>query len=219
MSWRQIIKDDTSKSKAAAAFKARQKTENTGEESGDVFVAHMFDSTVGPEPKGEQLQENLTTSARASDRWFRERRKNRDAPHLLEVPNEVLVLNGGPLQITGNILLIHEDGRVQYASHLSLCRCGHSRSRPVCDDQHVEMEFLHSGKIFEVSEITASSRPSKITFTCIKDGPIKFRGRIKVHNQSGQECVKMSGSLCRCGQSARKPFCDGSHSRVGFKTG
>ena len=219
MSWREIIKDDTSKSKAAAAFKLRQKPETTSEESGDVFVAYMDESTEGQGSKGAQQQENLTTSARAINRWFRERRKNQGARRLLEVPNEVLVSNGGPLQIIGNIILIHEDGSVQYANHLSLCRCGHSRSKPVCDDQHVDMEFLHSGKIFEVSEFAASSRPSKITISCIKDGPIKFSGRIKVHNQFGQECVKMRGSLCRCGQSARKPFCDGSHSRIGFKTG
>ena len=211
--------DDVTKSAAAAAFKVQQEPDNTSEKSEDAFIAYMDESTEGQESKGAQQQENLTTSAKALDRWFRERQKNQGAPRLLEVPNEVLVSNGGPLQVTGNITLVHEDGRVQYANHLSLCRCGHSRSRPVCDDQHVDMEFLHSGKIFEVSEVAASSRPSKITISCIKDGPITFRGRMRLHNQFGQECVKMRGSLCRCGQSASKPFCDGSHSRVGFKTG
>ena len=71
----------------------------------------------------------------------------------------------------------------------------------------------------EVTEIPASSNPSKITISCIKDGPITFRGRLRLHNQFGQECVKMRGSLCRCGHSANKPFCDGSHERVGFRTG
>ena len=211
--------DDATKSAAAAAFKFQHEPEITSEKSGDAFIAYMDESTEGQESKSTPQKENLTTSARALDRWFRERQKNQGAPRLLEVPNEVLVANGGPLQVTGNITLVHEDGRVQYANHLSLCRCGHSRSRPVCDDQHVDKEFLHSGKIFEVSEVAASSRPSKITISCIKDGPITFRGRMRLHNQFGQECVKMRGSLCRCGQSASKPFCDGSHSRVGFKTG
>lgn len=211
--------DNATKSAAAAALKVHQEPGVSSKESSDAFVAYMDDSTAQPESKGAQQQENLTTTARALDRWFMERQKNQGAPRLLEVPNEVLVSNGGPLQITGNITLVHEDGKIQYANHLSLCRCGHSKSKPVCDDQHVDMEFLNSGKIFEVSEIAASSRPSKITISCIKDGPITFRGRMRLHNQFGQECVKMRGSLCRCGQSASKPFCDGSHSRVGFKTG
>ena len=211
--------EDATKSATAIAANIGQDPEKTSVEPGDSFIAYMDDSTDEQESKGAQQQENLTTSARALDRWFKERQKNQGAPRLLEVPNEGLVSNGGPLQITGNITLVHEDGRVQYANHLSLCRCGHSRSKPVCDDQHVDMEFINSGKIFEVSEIAASSRPSKITISCIKDGPITFRGRIRMHNQFGQECVKMRGSLCRCGQSASKPFCDGSQSRVGFKTG
>ena len=211
--------DNATKSAAAAAVKVRQKPKNTGEESGDAFIAYMDDSTDGSESKGTQQQEDLTTTARALDRWFRERQKNQGTPRLLEVPNEALVTNGGPLQITGNITLVREDGKVHYANHISLCRCGHSRSKPVCDDQHVDMEFLNSGKIFEVSEVAASLRPSKITISCIKDGPITFRGRLRLHNRFGQECVKMRGSLCRCGQSASKPFCDGSHSRTGFKTG
>ncbi len=211
--------DDASKSAATAALKVQQEPEITSNESGDAFIAYMDESGDGSQPNGAQQQEDLTTSARALDRWFKERQKNQGAPRLLEVPNETLVSNGGPLQVTGNITLVHEDGRVQYANHVSLCRCGHSGSKPVCDEQHVDMEFLNSGKIFEVSEITATSRPSKITISCIKDGPITFRGRMRLHNQFGQECVKMRGSLCRCGQSASKPFCDGSHARVGFKTG
>jgi CDGSH-type Zn-finger protein len=211
--------DDATKSAAAAALGIEQDSKSTNANSTDAFVAYMDDSAEKVESKSAQNQEDLTTSAKALDRWFKERQKNHGAPRLLEVPNETLVANAGPLQITGNITLVHEDGSVQYANHLSLCRCGHSKSKPVCDEQHLEAEFLNSGKIHEVSEIAVSHRPSKITISCIKDGPITFRGRMRLHNQFGQECVKMRGSLCRCGQSASKPFCDGSHSRVGFKTG
>jgi CDGSH-type Zn-finger protein len=210
--------DGTTKSAASAATRIKQDPESTSKQSGEAFVAYMDDSTVQSESPvaGKQKQ---STSAKALDRWFRERQKNQGEPRLLEVPNESLVTNAGPLQLTGNITLVHDSGEVQYANHLTLCRCGHSGSKPTCDGQHLEMEFLNPGKISEASEISASHHPSKITLSCIKDGPITFRGRLRLHNQFGQECVKMRGSLCRCGQSASKPFCDGSHSRVGFKTG
>lgn len=211
--------DDATKLAAAAAARPDDKPGTTRRDSSESFVAYMNDPAkkAGAAP-GTAHKENLTTSAKALDRWFRERQKNQGAPRLLDVPNEALVTNGGPLQITGNITLVNEDGSVQYANHLTLCRCGSSRSKPTCDGQHLEREFLHPGKIAEASEIPASQRPSKITISCIKDGPITFRGRLRLHNQFGQECVKMRGSLCRCGQSANKPFCDGSHERTGFKS-
>lgn len=210
--------DDASKLAATAAARSEQEPEPTRRNSSESFVAYMNDSAEQAGRSSAGSQENLTTSAKALDRWFRERQKNQGAPRLLDVPNEVLVSNGGPLQITGNLTLVKEDGSVQYANHLTLCRCGSSRSKPVCDGQHLDREFLNSGKISEASEIPASQRPSKITLSCIKDGPITFRGRLRLHNQFGQECVKMRGSLCRCGQSANKPFCDGSHERVGFRS-
>lgn len=210
--------DDTTKRAASTAARIDQDPESISQKSGTAFVAYMDDST----DQGESTlagQKDLTTSAKALDRWFKERQKNLGAPRLLEVPNEALVTNAGPLQITGNITLVTEDGSVQYANHITLCRCGHSGSKPNCNGQHVDMEFLNSGKIPEASEISASQNPSKLTISCIRNGPITFRGRLRMHNQFGQECVKMRGSLCRCGQSASKPFCDGSHSRIGFKTG
>jgi CDGSH-type Zn-finger protein len=210
--------DDVTKLAAAAAARSDPEPGPASRNSSESFVAYMNDAVEPAARSAVGQPENLTTSAKALDRWFRERQKSQGAPRLLEVPNEALVTNGGPLQITGNITLVKEDGSVQYANHLTLCRCGSSKSKPTCDGQHLEREFLNSGKISEASEIPASQRPSKITISCIKDGPITFRGRLRLHNQFGQECVKMRGSLCRCGQSANKPFCDGSHERVGFRT-
>ncbi|RPH99530.1 MAG: CDGSH iron-sulfur domain-containing protein [Lysobacterales bacterium] len=210
--------DDITKLAAAAAARPEKEPDTTSSDSSESFVAYMNDSVEQTGTSSVGHAENLTTSAKALDRWFRERQKSQGAPRLLEVPNEALVTNGGPLQVTGNITLVREDGSVVYANHLTLCRCGGSKSKPTCDGQHLEREFLNPGKIGEASEIPASQRPSKITISCIKDGPITFRGRLRLHNQFGQECVKMRGSLCRCGQSANKPFCDGSHERVGFRT-
>ena len=210
--------DDTTKQAASAAVRIDPDPKSTSQKSGEAFVAYMNDPAEKAESSTSK-QPGLTTTAKALDRWFTERQKNQGAPRLLEVPNEALVTNAGPLQLTGNITLVHEDGTVQYSNHVTLCRCGASGTKPTCNGQHLEREFLNPGKISEASEIAASQRPSKITLSCIKDGPITFRGRLRLHNQFNQECVKMRGSLCRCGQSASKPFCDGSHTRTGFKTG
>ena len=210
--------EDARKSAAAAALRTDRDAKTTSDENSDSFVAFM--NEPAPEAQGtEDENGNLTTTARALDRWFRERQKQQGAPRLLEIPNEAMISSGGPLQVTGNITLVNEDGSIQYANHLTLCRCGHSNSKPTCDESHLDREFLHTGKFSAMSEIAGSSRASKITISLIKDGPITFRGRLRLHNQFGQECVKMRGSLCRCGQSASKPFCDGSHERTGFKSG
>jgi CDGSH-type Zn-finger protein len=51
------------------------------------------------------------------------------------------------------------------------------------------------------------------------NGPIRLEGDIVILDQEGRP-FGLAGrtvvSLCRCGQSANKPFCDGTHGRVGF---
>ena len=53
------------------------------------------------------------------------------------------------------------------------------------------------------------------------NGPLRIEGSFTIHDQSGKE-FGLAGrtviSLCRCGHSANKPFCDGSHARVGFES-
>jgi CDGSH-type Zn-finger protein len=216
----QISMDDTSKSTAKVVSEDLPESPTysknpQGSEVSSTFVAFMDDTAKhdSPEPSGQ-----LNTTAKALDRWFKERQKQDAQPRLLEIPNEALITSAGPLRITGNLTIVDEEGKVTYANHIDLCRCGKSRGKPHCDGQHLDAEFLHSGRMQEVSDAPSSDRPAKITLSCNKDGPVTFRGRLRLHNSVGQECTKIRGALCRCGQSANKPFCDGSHEKVGFRS-
>jgi CDGSH-type Zn-finger protein len=55
--------------------------------------------------------------------------------------------------------------------------------------------------------------------TPLNNGPIRIEGDFQVFDPSGKEFGlggRTSLSLCRCGLSANKPFCDGAHARNGF---
>ena len=50
------------------------------------------------------------------------------------------------------------------------------------------------------------------------DGPLFLSGDFEIRAPDGTVlCAGQKAALCRCGQSANKPFCDGAHKRVGFK--
>ncbi len=58
---------------------------------------------------------------------------------------------------------------------------------------------------------------AKVTIS--NNGSIRIEGDFTVHDAEGREFGlggRTAVSLCRCGQSENKPFCDGSHKRVGF---
>lgn len=182
----------------------------------DLFEVNPSPEYQGPEKEGlsapqaepKNKKNDIPTDEKALDRWFLEQRGNKRVPKRLNVPNEAMVTSGGPLKITGNLTLIDEDGSVTHANHLTLCRCGASRSKPICDDQHLDIEFLDNGNIHKASDCMPVKQPQTLTITCIKDGPLKFRGYLRVYNSKGQQCLSMQGALCRCGKSTNKPFCD-----------
>ena len=58
---------------------------------------------------------------------------------------------------------------------------------------------------------------TKITVN--NNGPIKVEGDFEICDPTGQPfglAGRTAISLCRCGHSGNKPFCDGSHKAVGF---
>ncbi len=59
-----------------------------------------------------------------------------------------------------------------------------------------------------------------VTITVRPNGPFRVEGPIKLMDANGAEwdlTGKPAVSLCRCGASTRKPFCDGMHSKIGFQ--
>ena len=56
--------------------------------------------------------------------------------------------------------------------------------------------------------------------TCMNNGPILIEGEFEILDPAGAKfglAGRTAIKLCRCGQSANKPFCDGSHNRTGFQ--
>jgi CDGSH-type Zn-finger protein len=50
------------------------------------------------------------------------------------------------------------------------------------------------------------------------DGPLWVRGGVRIESEDGRNYeVRNRMTLCRCGRSRNKPFCDGTHEIVGFR--
>jgi CDGSH-type Zn-finger protein len=61
---------------------------------------------------------------------------------------------------------------------------------------------------------------TEVKITVRPNGPFRVEGPIKLVDAQGGEwdlTGKPAISLCRCGASANKPFCDGAHNKIGFQ--
>lgn len=101
------------------------------------------------------------------------------------------------------------------AKEVWLCRCGKSQDKPFCDGSHRTAGFTDAatypaGKIEDVSYAALSVDPRP-------NGPLLVTGGVEVCDAAGTVIFRGDRcALCRCGGSATKPFCDGSHRSLGF---
>jgi CDGSH-type Zn-finger protein len=59
----------------------------------------------------------------------------------------------------------------------------------------------------------------KVTIQTRANGPYLVKGPLRLIDADGHE-FQVAGdtiALCRCGGSTKKPFCDGTHSKIGFQ--
>ena len=55
------------------------------------------------------------------------------------------------------------------------------------------------------------------TVTPMRDGPLLVSGKIEVRREDGSIETLPRATLCRCGESQHKPFCDNQHLAAGFR--
>ncbi len=133
--------------------------------------------------------------------------------------NTLTVSGNGPYFVRGNLAIegaAPDMPGVKFRA--ALCRCGHSKNKPFCDNSHEAAGFKDYGA---VGETGGGSRVDgdRLTLKPLKNGPLHVTGNLSITAGSG--VTRWRGTeawLCRCGHSRNKPFCDGSHRKAGFSS-
>lgn len=135
--------------------------------------------------------------------------------------NVVVVEPDGPLYLRGDIEIVTDDDTTLLTdTRIALCRCGASENKPLCDNSHVDVEFKAAGtESTPESDSQTKDTDGTLTVTAVPDGPLRFQGRFDIRQADTTTTVRESATaLCRCGSSANKPFCDGTHSEIDFSS-
>jgi CDGSH-type Zn-finger protein/uncharacterized Fe-S cluster protein YjdI len=179
-----------------------------------VFIANVKGPWINPDAiSTEALTEIAHACVSGAIRY-----KRKDG-HVDEMPppvNLISVREGGPYAVRADIQL---DGAPAASYRYTLCRCGASKNKPFCDGSHHEVNFIASGEPPTTKADMLPVRDGPLAIDPLPDGPLQVRGNVEIISGTGRVVARVeSARLCRCGASNTKPFCDGSHARVGFKS-
>ena len=179
----------------------------------DVFVPNVEGAWIHPDnatPDGvAEIARNCPSGAISFERL--DGGENETAPAV----NVVRVRENGPLAFHGE-LTIEGHGT---ALRATLCRCGASRNKPFCDGSHAQAGFVATGEPVTQESQPLPVRNGTLNVTPRPNGPLKVDGSLEVCSGTGRTVTRDTETwLCRCGGSANKPFCDGTHRKNGFKS-
>lgn len=128
--------------------------------------------------------------------------------------NTVRVRENGPLAIEAELVV---RGEVQSVPRATLCRCGKSKKKPFCDGSHTGAGFVSTGEPGKIVFEPLAVRNGPLHVEPLPNGPLRVVGNLEIVSGTGRTCSQIKETLfCRCGHSENKPYCDGSHVKVGF---
>ena len=83
-----------------------------------------------------------------------------------------------------------------------------------------QMKFTASGEPASAKTDMLVSRDIILAVDPETDGPLRMRGNMELISGTGRVAARVTQArLCRCGGSANRPFCDGTHAKIGFRSG
>ena len=101
----------------------------------------------------------------------------------------------------------------------TLCRCGASKNKPFCDSSHHDVGFSATGEPPSGKTDMLAVRDGALAIDPEINGPLAVRGNLEITSGTGRVVARVTTArLCRCGGSSTKPFCDGTHAKIGFKS-
>jgi CDGSH-type Zn-finger protein/uncharacterized Fe-S cluster protein YjdI len=128
--------------------------------------------------------------------------------------NVVRVRENGPYAVSAAVAM--NDATLTRAT---LCRCGQSKNKPYCDNSHIAAKFAATGEPETIASDPLEFRGGALTIDPLPDGPLQLMGNVEICAGTGRTVTRAQNArLCRCGGSSTKPFCDGTHARIGFKS-
>lgn len=145
-------------------------------------------------------------------------RKDGSAEEAIPEQNRIILWHDGPLQIIGDLSIQGADVAIEQETRATLCRCGASQNKPFCDNTHKKIDFKAPAFAPKKDANPDADVSGKVTLTANENGPIQVEGNFRIEAEDGT--VQYTGTktwLCRCGGSSSKPFCDGTHSKIGFE--
>jgi len=176
----------------------------------DVFVPNVEGEWIHPDAATPEevarLADNCPSGAIAFERL--DGGPEEKAPMV----NTARVLENGPIALRGDLLIAGKR-----AFRATLCRCGASKNKPYCDTSHHGVPFEATGEPATVESKALAVRDGVLTVTPAKNGPLLLAGNVEVISGTGRTINRVQKcALCRCGNSKNKPFCDGTHTKIGF---
>ena len=129
------------------------------------------------------------------------------------IVNTVRVRENGPLAFHAELTI----AGTAVTPRATLCRCGASKKKPYCDGSHVGAGFAATGEPRAIESKPLAQRNGPLSIAPQPNGPLKVSGSLEIVSGTGHTINRTTtATLCRCGGSANKPYCDGTHRKNGF---